>query len=173
MATKRYAEVMERAIDDEIAALVAVERAAQQRNHLPIAAPAPAYPMPQAAPPTGGAKKESPPAAAAPAPPPPMMPAPAAPSPSYGAAPTMPTPEKITAGIDQRVSRLMQIREWISEDSDIARLLDTVIGNQVRASERRQVRINIAFNVLFLLIGWALSIFASPQAMSALLHLHL
>ena len=35
------------------------------------------------------------------------------------------------------------------------------------------MRINIAFNVLFLLVGWALSIFASPQAMSVLLGHHL
>lgn len=180
MATKRYAEVMERAIDAEIAALINTEGQAPMPKRFAPTGPAPvpppasrapgsAYPIPQAGPPTGSASANS--APAAPAPLPPTMPAPSA-APSYGAAPPMPPPATIVAGIDQRVARLMQVREWISEDGDIARLLDSVIGNQVRTSERRQVRINLAFNVLFLLAGWALSIFASPQAMSALLGHH-
>lgn len=178
MATKRYAGMMERAIDAEIAALIDVEKQAAPLKSMAPGGPAPvpppasrapgtAYPMPQAGPPTGSAYADSAPAAPMPAP----MPAPSA-APSYGAAPTMPPPATIVASIDQRVARLTQVREWISEDGDIARLLDTVIGNQVRTSERRQVRINLAFNVLFLLVGWALSIFASPQAMSALLGHH-
>src|SRR6185437_2023684 len=100
-------------------------------------------PQPQgwAAPaPGGSASGYAAPPAPAQAAPPASASAPSAP-PRFGAIPQpVPTQMQIVAGLDQRVARLMQVRDWISEDGDIARLIDTVIGRQVQSSEKRQSR---------------------------------
>lgn len=184
MAAKHYAQTVQRALDDEIAQLLA-----QKKEAVPVPVPPTAGPFaPQSAP--GGydgaladeevdalpkrtrGEPPPPPAPGAFAPPPAQAaPAPAtAAPPRFGAAPAMPTQGEIVAGLDQRVSRLMQVRDWIQQDGDIARLLDTVIGNQVRSSERRQARMNIILNVIFLVAGWALSVIATPSAITALFH---
>jgi hypothetical protein len=184
MATKHYAQTVQRALDDEIAQLLAQKKTATPEPVPPTGAPAPGFPAPQPAPGTfdgtladaapkraaSGPPPAPPSGALAPPPPQSTAPAPAAAPPRFGAAPAMPTQDQIVAGLDQRLMRLMQVRDWIQQDGDIARLLDTVIGNQVRKSERRQARFNIILNVIFLVAGWALSVIASPSAIAAFFH---
>lgn len=78
--------------------------------------------------------------------------------------PVAPTPaaREIVEQIDHRIERLEQVRDWIDEDEHLAHLIDSVIGKQVRASERRQARFNVLLNVIFLLAGWLLSLAGTP-----------
>jgi hypothetical protein len=73
-----------------------------------------------------------------------------------------PAVREIVEEIDRRISRLEQVRDWIDEDEYLAHLIDSVIGKKVKASEQRQARRNIIVNVIFLLLGWLLSILATP-----------
>ena len=108
----------------------------------------------------------------------PTAPAPqaAAPPSSRSAAPPAkkagPTQAEMVAGLDVRLARLTQVRDWISEDGDIARLIDSVIGRQVSASERRQARFGVILNVIFLLGGWALSLISTPAILGKLFNIH-
>lgn len=76
----------------------------------------------------------------------------------------------IVASLDERIARLEQVRRWIGEDGEMARFLDAVIGQQVKASERRTVRVSIALAIVSLIAGWALSLLATPQTLATLLH---
>lgn len=192
MADKQYAQTIERALNAEIAALVAQQpsvESAKRRERTPVAPPAPA-PAPiapaQAAPGASGPppspapsmddeqreidealqREEAYGSASAPAPQRAVAPPPA---PASAAAP-LPTTHATVANLDQRIGRLMQVRDWIQEDGDIARLIDTVIGKQVQSSERRQARLTVVLNVIFLLAGWALSLVASPDHLRTLFH---
>jgi primosomal protein N'' len=73
-----------------------------------------------------------------------------------------PAAREIVEEIDRRISRLEQVRDWIDEDEYLAHLIDSVIGKQVKTSEQRQARKNIIMNIVFLLLGWLLSILATP-----------
>lgn len=103
----------------------------------------------------------------APPPPPAEASAPAAAAPPSYAPPapgaaSLPTTNAILTSLDQRINRLEQVRAWIGEDGEMARFLDTVIGQQVKSSERRQARLAVVLNIIFLIAGWALSYFLSP-----------
>jgi hypothetical protein len=195
MADKHYAQAIQRALDEEIAGLVGQapakkeERAPARSRQAPEPVPqtavggsppppplediAPPQPQGWATPAPGGSAGEyAAPPAPAQAAPAASASAPAAP-PRFGAAPQpVPTQTQIVAGLDQRVARLMQVRDWISEDGDIARLIDTVIGRQVQSSEKRQARFSIILNVIFLGAGWALSVVASPTVLSNIFQHH-
>ncbi|MBA3826075.1 MAG: hypothetical protein H0X24_19520 [Ktedonobacterales bacterium] len=189
MADKQYAQTIQQALDAEIASLVAQQQPAsggrsgappppaaeevvtdQSGYYQDRPAPQPITPPASQAAPGGSApnekaRKEAYGSTAAPPPPP----APArAPAPASVAAP-LPSTHTTLANLDQRIVRLMQVRDWIQEDGDIARLIDTVIGKQVQSSERRQARLAVALNVIFLVAGWALSLVASPGLFSHLL----
>jgi hypothetical protein len=110
-------------------------------------------------------------------PPPMAQPSPASPplsvaAPARSAAPQG-APTATTQGmvetLDQRIDRLNNIRTWLQQDDDLARLIDGIIGKQVRASERRQARLSVVLNVVFLLAGWGLSLISTPSAASATL----
>lgn len=165
MANKRYVDVVQRALDEEIAQL---QR--QQAPTAPQQAQSASPPLPTfgaAAPDTQDRFRGPPTGAPLP---------PSAPAPGYGGAPpaakqaARPTQAEMVAGLDQRVTRLIQVRDWISEDGDIARLIDSVIGRQIRASEQRQARFGVFLNAVFLIAGWALSLVGTPAALAGLLH---
>lgn len=73
--------------------------------------------------------------------------------------------------LDQRIVRLEQLRAWMGEDPDLGRLIDTSIGSQVRASERRQRFFAGALGVITLIAGWLLSAVSPPATLASLLHL--
>jgi hypothetical protein len=82
--------------------------------------------------------------------------------------PVTPAAREIVEEIDHRISRLEQVRDWIDEDEYLAQLIDSIIGKQVKTSEQRQARRNIIVNIVFLLLGWLLSILATPANMVSL-----
>jgi hypothetical protein len=176
MADKPYAQTIQRALNDEIAALLAQqptrEEGAERRRAAAPPAPPAAAPAPASSAPPPLSESAPAPAPVAPgsaadeetfsrvyggvaAPVPQAPPAPSAAAP-------LPKQQTTVASLDQRITRLIQVRDWIQEDGDIARLIDTVIGRQVRSSERRQARFAIVLNVIFLLAGWLLSLVATP-----------
>jgi len=76
---------------------------------------------------------------------------------------------EIVAALDQRIDRLSHVRDWIAEDNALASLIDKVIGGQVAAAMRRQRIVNVVFNIVFLLAGWLLALFATPDNLFHLL----
>lgn len=173
MADKQYAQTIQRALNDQIASLLAQETVLERQavkeesaDRKRAAPPVPTIAPSQVAPPPAPASEAPPPYAqpapgsaygqASPAPAPP-------PAPPQRAASPLPDARTTVGNLDQRIARLMQVRDWIQEDGDIARLIDTVIGKQVRSSEQRQARLAIILNIVFLLAGWALSLIASPE----------
>jgi flagellar biogenesis protein FliO len=73
--------------------------------------------------------------------------------------------------LDQRIVRLEQLRSWMGEDPDLGRLIDTSIGSQVHASERRQRFFAGTLGIITLVAGWLLSAVSPPAALASLLHL--
>jgi hypothetical protein len=63
------------------------------------------------------------------------------------------------------------LRMWMGEDPDLGRLIDTSIGSQVRASERRQRLFAGTLGVITLIAGWLLSAVSPPATLVSLLHL--
>ncbi|MFI5274290.1 MAG: hypothetical protein ACHQ4H_14750 [Ktedonobacterales bacterium] len=63
----------------------------------------------------------------------------------------------IDAGLDQQISRLEQLRGWVRDDPAFGRLVDSMIGRQVQAAERRQRIYSVFVSVASLIIGWLLS----------------
>ena len=182
MATKRYVDAVQRAFDEEISNLRQQQNSSQSQSFGAVAPPAVsdtnkerAYGSAPGAAPTSIAPLPSAPLSSAP---PPSAPFPqaAAPTATRGVAPpakkAAPTQAEMVAGLDVRVARLTQVRDWISEDGDIARLIDSVIGRQVSVSERRQARFSIILNVIFLFGGWALSLISTPAILGKLFNLH-
>ncbi len=72
--------------------------------------------------------------------------------------------------LDQRIVRLEQLRTWMGEDPDLGRLIDTSIGSQVHASERRQRFFAGTLGVITLVAGWLLSAVSPPAALASFLH---
>jgi hypothetical protein len=72
------------------------------------------------------------------------------------------------AQLDERLTRLTQIRDWLRDDR-LQAMVDDVIGQQVRASERRQVRYSVMIGIASLVAGWLLSA-VSPISMAGILH---
>jgi len=74
----------------------------------------------------------------------------------------IPPAQEIVMALDARIGRLEQLCDWIDEDEHLARFIDSVIGHQVRAAERRQARLSAGLNVLFMIAGWLLSLIGTP-----------
>jgi hypothetical protein len=66
--------------------------------------------------------------------------------------------------------RLERVRDWIDEDQELARLIDSVIGRQAKRAERRQHRMNLVYTRIFLVAGWFLSLVSTPTTLATLLH---
>jgi len=60
------------------------------------------------------------------------------------------------AVLDGDIERLRQIREWLQDDR-LRALVDNAIGQQTRASERRQATWSTMIALVSLLAGWGLS----------------
>jgi hypothetical protein len=78
-------------------------------------------------------------------------------------------PREIVYALEERVHRLKQISSWIENDSQFAKFIDNYIGQRVAASEKRQIRFNLALNVALLIAGWILGLVASQQNMLKML----
>jgi hypothetical protein len=76
-----------------------------------------------------------------------------------------------TAAIAGQITRLEQLRDWMTEDNAFAQLVDSMIGRQVQAAEARQknraIVIAIVTSVLSLAAGWLLTA-VSPGVLAAL-----
>jgi hypothetical protein len=99
-----------------------------------------------------------------------------APAPSYGVAspppasaapPTSQAAGQIVAQLDERIGRLTQVRDWVADDAELAHLIDATIGQQVRASERRQARLSVVLTIVSLIAGWLISLLGSPATLFA------
>jgi hypothetical protein len=77
-----------------------------------------------------------------------------------------------TAAIASQITRLEQLRGWMTEDQAFAQLVDSMIGRQVQAAEARQTNraivITVVSSVLSLAVGWLLTA-VSPGALAALI----
>jgi hypothetical protein len=70
--------------------------------------------------------------------------------------------------LDERLTRLTQMRDWLRDDT-LRAMVDDVIGQQVRASERRQATYSAVVGVVSLVAGWLLSAI-SPISMASFFH---
>jgi hypothetical protein len=70
--------------------------------------------------------------------------------------------------LDERLTRLTQMRDWLRDDS-LRAMVDEAIGQQVRASERRQVAYSAVVGIVSLVAGWMLSA-VSPISVATLFH---
>jgi hypothetical protein len=115
----------------------------------------------------------------APYPPPPPAPAQApAPGASYGGVPyappsappaaAPPPPEVIASNLSMQIGRLETLRSWMRDDPAFGRLVDSLIGQQVQAAERRQRVFSGVLSVAALVVGWLLTAF-SPIGLQHLL----
>jgi hypothetical protein len=59
--------------------------------------------------------------------------------------------------IEDRAKKLRQVERIVSADPELMKLTDASIENQVKAAQRRQIRIVIAVAVVSLIVGWLLS----------------
>jgi hypothetical protein len=75
------------------------------------------------------------------------------------------------ARLVERTEFLEDLREHMQEDPELLRFVDSVIGQRVHASERRQTRLAIALGVFSLLAGWLLSLVGTPANLAQLLAL--
>lgn len=66
------------------------------------------------------------------------------------------------AALDMRIHRLEQLRTWMHDDPELGRLVDSTIGRQVHASERRQRVFSLALGIVTLAAGWLLSAVSPP-----------
>ncbi|HEV8192332.1 MAG TPA: hypothetical protein VGP82_12765 [Ktedonobacterales bacterium] len=93
------------------------------------------------------------------------------PAPAQGSAAVALSGPRALGALDQRIVRLEQLRSWMGEDPDLGRLIDTSIGSQVHASERRQRFFAGTLGVITLVAGWLLSAVSPPASLASLLHL--
>lgn len=67
------------------------------------------------------------------------------------------------------LSRLKQMKEWLQEDERLLPVVDGVIGQQVKAAEKRANALNVQIAVITTLIGallgWLLSSVQGPSAL--------
>lgn len=73
------------------------------------------------------------------------------------------------ASLDERITRLTQMREWLQDDT-LRTMVDDVIGQQVRAAARRQVAYSFIVGVISLVAGWLLSAISPVATLANLLH---
>jgi len=90
-----------------------------------------------------------------------------------GVIPTPPLPRGDIAAISLQISRLEELRNWMTTDAEFARLVDAMIGRQVQAAEQRQrraaVRTAVVSAVVSLIVGWLLSAVSPVSALSSLI----
>lgn len=179
MADGTYAKGLASALDEAIAELEraagkqAGEKASRQRAQgAPAGEGYGAAREEEQAP--SAAASSAPPATAAPPPAPAQAPAPGA---SYGGVPyappapapaAAPPPEVITSNLSMQIGRLETLRDWMRDDPAFGRLVDSLIGQQVQAAERRQRVFSGVLSVASLVVGWLLTAF-SPIGLSHLL----
>jgi hypothetical protein len=72
------------------------------------------------------------------------------------------------ASLDERIVRLTQMREWLHDDA-LRTMVDDVIGQQVKATARRQVVYSFIVGVISLIAGWLLSAVSPVAALANLL----
>jgi hypothetical protein len=74
------------------------------------------------------------------------------------------------AKLVERVQFLEDLQEQMQEDPELLRFVDSVIGQRVHASERRQARLSVGLGVASLIAGWLLSIVGTPLLAHGLPH---
>ncbi len=144
MAATTYIPDLEKSIEREI------ERLRSQRGHTagqPSASAPPLPPSPQAAPAPAPARGGA-------------WTAPGAPLPT-ASAPVAGGPPADIQALSRHIDRLQQLRAWMTDDPEFGRLVDSVIGKQVTAAERRQkayaLGLTVASSGVSLVAGWLLS----------------
>jgi hypothetical protein len=89
--------------------------------------------------------------------------------------PAPPLPRGDIAAISLQITRLEELRNWMTTDAEFARLVDAMIGQQVQAAEQRQrraaVRTTVISAAVSLIAGWLLSA-VSPVSMVSSLFPH-
>jgi hypothetical protein len=150
MAATTYIPDLEKSIEREI------ERLRSQRGQAPSQSPA-------SAPATASAPPMPPSPQAAPAPAPTRggaWTAPGAPLPT-ASAPVAGGPPADMQALSRQIDRLQQLRAWMTDDPAFGRLVDSVVGRQVTAAERRQkayaLGLTVASSGVSLIAGWLLS----------------
>jgi hypothetical protein len=88
-----------------------------------------------------------------------------------GGAPTLPTAATVASELRDRMARLEEVRDLVNEYPELVSVIDSVIGNQIAAAQRRQRVWSIAATVASLIVGWLLSLIGTPQTLGRLLHL--
>jgi hypothetical protein len=81
---------------------------------------------------------------------------------------SLPASSPQIAQLDERITQLQQMRDWLKDDK-LRAMMDDVIGKQVATSERRQVTYSVAVGALSLLAGWLLSAVSPISALAQLL----
>ena len=76
---------------------------------------------------------------------------------------TVPTDDASLRALDERITRLTQIRQWIEQDTSLMDMVDDVIGNQVRNATRQQMLFSTMIGVASLIVGWLLSAISPVQ----------
>jgi hypothetical protein len=136
----------------------------------PVPVPVP-VPVPAAPPQQEEGAASAPPAGAysgAPATVPPPFPFPEAP---YAPAPAAPAPDVIDGHLSTQIRRLEELRRWVRDDPAFGRLVDSMIGRQVQAAEKRQRIYTAAFSVVSLAVGWLLPVLVPVTSLTKLLSL--
>lgn len=75
----------------------------------------------------------------------------------------VPTDAASLRALDERITRLMQIRTWIEQDKSLMDMVDDVIGKQVRNATRQQMLFSTMIGVASLIVGWLLSAISPVQ----------
>ena len=122
--------------------------------------------------------------------PPPQAPAPGGYAGGYSSAPSAPasvparspgasaptavataqrTPTLNVAALDEEITRLQQMRVWLS-DPLMCAVIDKFIGQRMGATERRQVYYTVAAATFSLVIGWLLSAISPASVLIGLFH---
>lgn len=67
--------------------------------------------------------------------------------------------------LEERITRLEQIRAWLKQDSSLMGMVDEVIGQKVQAATRTQMVFSAILGVVSLLVGWLLSAVTPPHVL--------
>jgi DNA-binding protein H-NS len=73
-----------------------------------------------------------------------------------------PLSEPIQKMVDQ-VEFLEELQWRVQENPEILRFVDSVVGNQVKLTEKRQSRLALVYAILSLIAGWLLSLLGTPE----------
>jgi hypothetical protein len=86
---------------------------------------------------------------------------------SQHAMPALPPAPVVTGALDQRIEDLEHIRDLVRTTPELVAVIDAVIGNELRAVERRERAFGLLQATVSLVAGWLLSMIGEP----ALTHL--